>query len=434
MTAEDKCVKSLDQWLCWMEETRPEHEYDFGLERIRRVGEQLNLLKPAPFVITVGGTNGKGSTLATLEAILLAAGYKVGLFTSPHMLKYNERIRINGESVQDDWLCEAFERIDTARKTTWITYFEFSTLAAAHCFQRAAVDIALLEVGLGGRLDATNVIDPDVSVVTTVGLDHQELLGYSIEAIAKEKSGIFRPHKPAIFGDKPAPAAVTAMAARLDSPLYCRDEAFSLTTANEHWSWSGVDKQGQALTFNNLPIPRVVIDNAATAIQALQFLPQPVTADAIAGALSKVSVAGRFQQLSMCNPAGEAIDVILDVAHNPQAANRLRENLAKTAVAGRTLAVVAVCEDKDYLSVVDCLSTSVDAWNVAEFVSPRALDSTVLARQLQDRGYPVMRFDTVIDALNHALALASAGDRVIVTGSFMTVATALADINANNNK
>ena len=432
MTVEATPTKNLDQWLSWMEETRPEHEWDFGLERIHQVGEHLNLLKPAPFVITVGGTNGKGSTLATLEAILLAAGFKVGLFTSPHLLKYNERIRINGEPVSDDRLCEAFERINTARKATWITYFEFSALAAADCFQQTAVDIALLEVGLGGRLDATNVFAPDVSVVTTVGLDHQEFLGYSIEAIAKEKSGIFRPHQPAIFGDTPVPAAITNMAARLESPLYCRGEAFSFVTTNDHWSWSGVDKQGEVHTLNNLPIPRVVIDNAATAIQILQFLPHPIPVDAINTGLSDVSIPGRFQQLTVTNPAGEAIDVILDVAHNPQAASKLQQKLSKTPIAGNTLAVVAVCEDKDYLGVVDCLSPNVDVWNVTEFDSPRALASSVLARHMKDRGHLVKRFDTVADALNHALADASFGDRVLVTGSFMTVSAAISSINASN--
>ena len=414
-------AKSLSQWLTWMEETRPEHEYDFGLDRIRLVGERLDLLTPAPFIITVGGTNGKGSTLAVLEAILLAAGYKVGLFTSPHFLKFNERIRINGELVGDDWLCDAFEKINDGRKTTWLSYFEFATLAAVDCLKRAEVDIALLEVGLGGRLDATNVIDPDVSVITTVALDHQEYLGYSIEAIAKEKSGIFRPGKPAVFGDHPVPHAVTGMAERLGSPLYCRGEAFSLERLDSHWNWSSAG----GLKLENLPVPSVVIDNAATAIQALQFLPDPVSAEAVKKGLSKVAVTGRFQKLVMKNDLGEPVEVILDVAHNPQAAEMLKQRLDESPVEGETRAVVAMCKDKDYMAVVSCLSDNIDQWYVARFDSPRALPVDELSEMLKVREFSVKSYQSVAEALKHALGSSNPGDRVLVTGSFMTVSAAL---------
>ncbi len=413
--------KNLAQWLTWMEETRPEHEIDFGLDRIRLVGERLGLLKPAPSVITVGGTNGKGSTLAVLEAILLSARYKVGLFTSPHFLKFNERVRINGEPVSDDWLCDSFEMINNGRKTTWLTYFEFATLAAVDCFKRAKVDVALMEVGLGGRLDATNVVDPDVSVITTVALDHQEYLGYSIEAIAKEKSGIFRPNKPAIFGDQPVPDAITEMAGRLGSSLYCRGEAFTLERDGNSWSWSGGENQ----QLENLPVPSVVIDNAATALQALQFLPEPIAIEAIREGLSRVSVTGRFQKLAMENESGESIDVVLDVAHNPQAADMLKQRLDESPVDGSTRAVIAMCKDKDYMAVVDCLSNNIDEWYVAQFESPRALPEQELAQKLVAREYVVNNYESVAEALQHALASSTGGDRVLVTGSFMTVSAAL---------
>lgn len=431
MTVSDKRKKKLPQWLTWMEETRPEHEMDFGLDRIRRVGEQLGLLKPAPFTITVGGTNGKGSTLAVLESILLAAGYRVGLFTSPHFLKFNERIRINGEPVSDDRLCEAFEKINDGRKTTGLTYFEFATLAAVDCFNGAAVDVALMEVGLGGRLDATNAMDPDVSVITTVALDHQEYLGYSIEAIAKEKSGILRPHKPAVYGSDPVPLAIDEMAERLDSPLYCRGRAFSLERQEGRWSWCGVDKEGQPLRLDHLPIPDVVIDNAATAIQALQFLPEPIPFEAVARGLSRVAVTGRFQRLAMTNGNGEPVEVVLDVAHNPQAAQMLRARLDESPVAGKARAVIAICKDKDYMDVVHCLEGDIHGWYVAQFDSPRALPADELAGQLLAREYPVNSYQNVDEALNSALASSAPEDRVLVMGSFMTVSAALSYVTAS---
>ncbi|MFK0572004.1 bifunctional tetrahydrofolate synthase/dihydrofolate synthase [Endozoicomonas sp.] len=425
LTSFEKPVKNLSQWLTWMEETRPEHEVDFGLDRIRLVGEKLELLKPAPFVITVGGTNGKGSTLAVLEVILMAAGYKVGLFTSPHFFKFNERIRINGEQVADDWLCDSFEKIDDGRKSTWLTYFEFATLAAIDCFKRANVDIALMEVGLGGRLDATNVVDPDVSVITTVALDHQEYLGYSIEAIAKEKAGIFRADKPAVFGDQPIPNTVTDIAGRLGTQLHCKGEAFSLERKGDSWNWSGVNGQGLALRFDDLPNPGVVIDNAATAIQALQFLPEPVTREAMIKGLSRISVTGRFQKIFMENGSGGSIEVILDVAHNPQAAEMLKQKLDEAPVAGKTRAVLAMCKDKDYMAVVDCLSGNIDEWYVAQFDSPRALPTGELSGNLIAREYRVNDFERVEDALKQVLIHSKQGDRVLVTGSFMTVSAAL---------
>ena len=419
-------AKSLAQWLAWMEETRPEHEIDFGLERIRQVGERLALLKPAPFTITVGGTNGKGSTLAVLEAILLAAGYKVGLFTSPHFLHFNERIRINGEPVRDDWLCDAFDKIYSGRQTTPLTYFEFATLAAVDCFARAQVDIALMEVGLGGRLDATNAIDPDVTVITTVALDHQEYLGFSIEAIAREKAGIFRRARPAIYGADQVPVAVTQMAERLGATLYCRGDQFDLVKGQTSWRWQGVDGHGQTVTLSDLPVPAVVIDNAATALQALQLLPIAVSCDAVARGLARVAVTGRFQKMMLPNSQGEPIEVRLDVAHNPQAADMLRQRLHEFPVTGKTHAVVAVCKDKDYMAVVDCLADCVDQWYLAQFDSPRALPVEEFTRQLVARAYPATGYQDVIEALNQALAHSQPGDRVLVMGSFMTVGAVLA--------
>ncbi len=421
-----KSEKKLDQWLKWLEETRPEHEIDFGLDRIRLVGEKLNLLKPAPFVIMVGGTNGKGSTLAVLESILLAAGYKVGLFTSPHLLKFNERIRINGQQVSDEWLCDAFEKLNEGRQTTWLTYFEFATLAAVDCFQRAEVDFALMEVGMGGRLDATNVVDPDISIITTVGLDHQEYLGFSIEAIAKEKAGIMRSGKPVIFGSDPVPDSVVEAASRLESQLYRRSVDFDLNNSDKSWSWSGLTRAGEALNADDLPLPDVVIDNAATALQALQFVPEVISIEAIRKGLSGAAVKGRFQRVTMKNDAGNDIELILDVAHNPQAAEKLSQRLQENPVTGVTRAVIAMCKDKDYMTVADCLSAHIDDWRVSEFVSPRTLNTAEFAEKLKARDFAVFEFSSIPEALNDALNHSKPGDRILVTGSFMTVSAVLA--------
>lgn len=419
-------ANTLAQWLSWMEETRPEHEIDFGLDRIRQVGERLGLLKPAPFTITVAGTNGKGSTLAVLEAILLAAGFKVGLFTSPHFLRFNERIRINGKQVDDSWLCDAFDKINKGRKTTWLTYFEFATLAAVECFQRAEVDFALMEVGLGGRLDATNGIDSDIAIITTVALDHQEYLGFSIEAIAREKAGIFRSGKPAIYGDNQVPATVIKAAECVGCTLYCRGDQFDLTMEQNSWSWHGVDVQGKYETLSDLPVSAVVIDNAATALQAIQLLPAAVATEAVVKGLSQVVLTGRFQRMSLPNTHGDEIEVCLDVAHNPQAADMLAQRLNEFSVAGKTRAVIAMCKDKDYMAVVGCLAGIIDQWYLAQFDSPRALPVEEFTRQLMAREYSVISCQSVTEALNQALASSQPGDRVLVTGSFMTVSEVLA--------
>ena len=357
---------------------------------------------------------------------MLAAGYKVGLFTSPHFLHFNERIRINGEQVKDDWLCDAFDKINRGRQSTWLTYFEFATLAAVDCFARAEVDIALMEVGLGGRLDATNAIDPDVAVITTVALDHQEYLGFSIEAIAREKAGIFRHARPAIYGADRVPVAVAQMAERLGATLYRRGDQFDLVKGQTSWRWQGVDGHGRTVTLSDLPVPAVVIDNAATALQVLQLLPTAVSFDAVASGLARVAVTGRFQKMMLPNAQGNPIEVRLDVAHNPQAAEMLHQRLNEFPAAGKTHAVVAVCKDKDYMAVVDCLADCVDQWYLAQFDSPRALPVKEFTRQVVAREYPATGYQSVMEALNQALARSQPGDRVLVMGSFMTVCAVLA--------
>ena len=421
-------AKSLDEWLHWLENTRPETDIDLGLDRIRRVGNDLDLLKPAPFVITVAGTNGKGSTIALLEAILKAAGYKVGVFTSPHFIRFNERIRIDGHDVDDELLCEAFETINSGRNATWLTYFEFATLAAVYCFRQARVDIALMEVGLGGRLDATNAVEPDVSVVTTVALDHQDWLGYSIEAIAREKAGIYRSEKPGIYGDSPVPASVVDQVIRRETPLFCRDREFSIARRADCWDWSGLSVAGKQISMEDLPLPEVVIDNAASALQALQFLPKPVSREAICSGLESTRVTGRYQQLQQKNSAGDSINIILDVAHNPQAAHKFCERLKAEPVAGKTRMLIAMYGDKDYGSVIEGLADAVDEWLVTEFESPRALSAEKLCEALQAREQECRPFLTVKQTLTEALNISTEKDRLLVSGSFITVAETLTEL------
>ncbi|MRI35007.1 bifunctional tetrahydrofolate synthase/dihydrofolate synthase [Endozoicomonas sp. OPT23] len=412
----------LDGWLYWLENTRPEHEMDLGLDRIKKAAEKLDLTKPAPFVFTVGGTNGKGSTVALLEAMLINAGYTVGVYTSPHLIRFNERVRVNGEDVADQDLADAFKKVNEGRGGDWLTYFEFAVLVAVDCFQKAKVDIAIMEVGLGGRLDGTNAIDPDVSVITTIGLDHQEWLGFSIEAIAREKAGIMRAGKPAVFGDAEVPNNIVREAVRQEAILHRRGQEFNLNTDATFWNWQGVSKTGEQFEMSDLPLPELLIDNAATAIQAVQFMPEPPAFDAIAKAVAETRLSGRCEIRQVTNSKGEEIELVLDVAHNPQAAGKLIEKLAQNPVSGKTRAVIAMYKDKDSSAVIDQLEDLVSEWLVSDFESPRALAKEELLAQLERRELSAQSAETVEQAYKAAVEASSAGDRVLVTGSFLTVA------------
>ncbi|WOG25829.1 bifunctional tetrahydrofolate synthase/dihydrofolate synthase [Endozoicomonas sp. 8E] len=413
--------EQLSDWLDWLENTRPEHEMELGLDRIRKVAERLVLIKPAPFVITVGGTNGKGSTVAILESILLAAGYKVGVYTSPHLHRFNERIKVNRAEASDESLCDSFQKVNDGLGGDWLSYFEFAVLLAVDVFRKEKVDIALMEVGLGGRLDATNVIEPDVSVITTVGLDHQDWLGYSIEAIAKEKAGIFRSEKPAIFGGVETPDSIVDQAVRLKSALYRRNKEFELKEKGKTWSWKGLNKTGDCIEYVDLPVPALVIDNAATALQAIQFLPEVVSRGAIVEGLKASRLPGRYEKVVETNKSGEKIQVVLDVAHNPQAAAKLVERLKSDPVSGKTRALMAIYKDKDYHGVIETLSEVVDEWVVTDIDSPRALDKADLSEAVaRYSGLPVMTENLEL-GFQQLKEVSTSRDRVLVVGSFLTV-------------
>ena len=346
--------ESLTDWLARLEQLHPS-TIELGLERVRRVKDALGLAPAFPLIM-VGGTNGKGSTCAYLEAILGAAGYRTGLYTSPHLLRYNERVRIAGREASDAELVAAFERVDAARGDTSLTYFEFGTLGAMVQFIAAGVDVAILEVGLGGRLDAVNVFDADVAVVTSVDLDHMDYLGDTREKIGFEKAGIYRGRRPAICADPAPPDSLLEHARRIGADLRCVGRDFFALREGDRWTY-----RGPALVWQDLPLPAMAgayqLRNAAGALAALEAVRGrlPVSEAAIRQGLRAAQVPGRFQRIA------RAPEVILDVAHNPEAARALAATLREQPVTGRTLAVVGMLADKDAAAVFAALRGEVDA-------------------------------------------------------------------------
>jgi dihydrofolate synthase/folylpolyglutamate synthase len=413
----------LDDWLAW-QQTLHHSTIELGLDRVRAVLARLNWRQPVCPVIIVGGTNGKGSCVALLDAILSSAGYRVGTFTSPHLIRYNERIRIAGQEISDASLIAAFERIDTARGDISLTFFEFNTLAALLVFDTAGLDIMVLEVGMGGELDAVNAVDPDVAIVVSVALDHCEWLGPDVETIARVKAGIFRSGKPAIFGSRTRPEAIDTAVQTLGAKLLCLGRDFDADVRDAAWDWRGL-VQREA----NLPAPaldgRVQFDNAATVLTALECLQSrlPLTRSAIEAGLRSVQIAGRFQSVHL-GPSNN--EWLFDVAHNPAAARTLADNLQAKSCRGRTLAVVGMLGDKDIHGVVEQLKARIDVWIVAGVDGPRAIAPQELAARLRQAGVDVAHVaQSVAAGCEHARAISRVDDRVVVFGSFHTVGPAL---------
>lgn len=430
--------RALSDWLTYLETKHPK-AIDLGLERVAKVKQRLGL-KPTFPVIVVGGTNGKGSVCAMLESILHAAGYRVGCYTSPHLLDYNERVRIGKQQASDAMLCSAFERVERARTVSSLqemntglrgneelsgislTYFEFGTLAAMQCFIDQAVEVAILEVGLGGRLDAVNVFDHDCPVVTSIDLDHMEYLGDTREQIAFEKAGIFRNGQVAIFGDTDVPMAIRTQAQHIGAQLWCLGGQFSFTAGVQQWNYHGVSGVRNALPYPALR-GAFQLHNASTALATLDALKDklPVSVAAVRRGLVEVVLPGRFQVMP-----GRPM-LILDVAHNPQAARSLAQNLASLPPCRKTFAVFAMLKDKDMAGVVRALRGQIDVWLVADIAMPRGATATELFAVLYAEGTesPVMTFITVADALQHACNEAVENDRIVAFGSFYTVADVL---------
>ena len=411
---------SLADWLARLEQLHPS-TIELGLDRVRRVSHALGLEPTFPIII-VGGTNGKGSTCAYLEAILGAAGFRTGLYTSPHLLRYNERVRIAGSDAQDADLIAAFEAVDAARGESSLTYFEFGTLGAMVQFIQAGIDVAILEVGLGGRLDAVNVFDADAAIVSSVDIDHIEYLGDTREKIGFEKAGIFRAGKPAICADPAPPASLLAHAKSIGAELRCIGLDFFAQREADHWTY-----RGWATTWPKLPVPKMAgacqLRNAAAALAVLETLRAclPVSEAAIRQGLAAAQVPGRFQRIA------RAPDVILDVAHNPEAARALAATLREQAIVGRTLAVVGMLADKDATEVFAALAGEIDAWWSCAPDSPRACDAAALAAILRSQvgNTPVYVQPDVNMALAEARSAAREDDRILVFGSFYTVASVL---------
>ena len=413
----------LEDWLEWQQSLHP-NAIDLGLGRVARVLARTGWQRPGAPVVTVGGTNGKGSCVALLEAMFAAGGYRVGAFTSPHLVDYRERIRLQKRPVSPASLVASFERIADALGGDSLTFFEFNTLAALLVFETWRPDVILLEVGLGGRLDAVNVVDPDVAVVVTVALDHTEWLGPDLESIGREKAGIFRRARPAVCGMTNPPASVVSAASELGANLLVRGRDFDAVQLGGGL-WRYRDARG---TLDELPPPalegRTQYANAATAVAAARELSdrRPLSRSAIAAGLRDVRLPGRFQRIV----AAGGIEWILDVAHNPEAAATLAENLQRHPSRGRTIAVCGMLGDKDVASVLDKLRSSVDQWFAAATDGPRALGDVALAAKAAAIGIRMTPAGTVRDAMAAAAAGARPGDRIVVFGSFHTVGPALA--------
>ena len=414
-------------WLAFIERQHP-NAIAMGLERVRDVAARMGLGKPATHVVTVAGTNGKGSTVAFVEAIARAQGLRVGAYTSPHLLRYNERVRIDGHDVDDDALVEGFEAVGAARGDTALTYFEYGTLCALWLFERAGLDLAVLEVGLGGRLDAVNLVDADAAIVTTVGLDHQDWLGGNIEAIGFEKAGIARPFKPLVLGDDDPPASVLRHAYAIGAPAWrIANDFFAERIDAEAWRWREV---GYVIV---LPLPMqaqgapVQLRNAACAIAALRALDLPLNDAALVRGVADAAVAGRLQRFER-----DGVEVVVDVGHNPQAAAALADWL-RTRPQRRTLAVYAALADKDAVGVVAALADVVDGWLLAGSLDagPRGSDAAALAQRLAGTAAAAGSCHAdVASALAAALALAGPDGRVLAFGSFHAASEALRCLNA----
>ncbi|WP_313315964.1 bifunctional tetrahydrofolate synthase/dihydrofolate synthase [Stutzerimonas nitrititolerans] len=419
--------RSLGDWLAYLEELHPT-AIDMGLERVREVAVRLGLGRPARRIVTVTGTNGKGSTCAFIASLLRAQGLKVGVYSSPHLLRYNERVQIDGEQASDEALCAAFAAVEAARGDVSLTYFEMGTLAAFWLFQRAGLDAAVLEVGLGGRLDAVNLVDADVSVVTNIGLDHSEWLGDSRDSVATEKAGIFRSGKPALCGDLHPPASLLDCAASLPAPLYLRGRDFDLALDAHGWHWRGVSSAGEPLELHDLPLLSLPVENAALAIQAFVLLEPGWQPERVADALLQTRVTGRLDRRTL-RSKGQNVPLLLDVGHNPHAASYLAESLAARPPTGRRLAVFGLLADKDLDGILDVLLPRVDGWAVAPLATPRSAPASDLHEALLRRGASVSIHAGVAQALEAQLAQAEEGDEILLFGSFYCVAEALEWLN-----
>jgi dihydrofolate synthase / folylpolyglutamate synthase len=439
--------RSLQDWLHYIEGLHIKN-IDMGLVRVGEVAKRLGIDLSDKIVITVGGTNGKGSTCALLEAILLQAGYQVGLYTSPHLLQFNERIRLNGENVSDQVLIDVFARVEAARELpardngmgaasqnvqseTTLTYFEFTTLAGLKLFQDSALDVVILEVGLGGRLDAVNIVDADCAIVTSIDIDHKDYLGDTREKIAWEKAHVYRPKRPAICADPVAPASLIAYAGEIGADLWLFGRDFNYSGDKQQWSYGGRSVRRRSMAYPALRGANQLL-NASAALAALEALGNrlPVSQQAVRTGLATVDIPGRFQVL-----AGRPT-VILDVAHNPHAAAHLANNLGNMGFFPQTFALFGAMADKDLVGIAKAMKSSVDHWLLVPLPGQRAASVAQLLEALRVAGIEdnsqsgvkaselktIETFESVAEAYGSAQKRVSEADRIAVFGSFVTVA------------
>jgi dihydrofolate synthase/folylpolyglutamate synthase len=417
--------RTLAEWLTDIEARHPK-EIELGLDRVALVWERLQLrvqssAEPARQTILVAGTNGKGSCVATMESVLLAHGHAVGAFTSPHFLRYNERIRINGQPVPDDHIIAAFELIETTRENVRLTYFEFNALAALVIFRQSALDAVVLEVGLGGRLDAVNIVDADVAILTSVDLDHQEWLGDTRSQIAREKLGIARPNRPLIVGEQDPPDSFDRMVLNIGAKSLCLNRDFNYSPGSDRGRFN-LELVGEFETayFSDLPCGSLLPSNISSALQALYAAGFALDEVRCREALCSIRLTGRCQTVFYKDTL-----IVLDVAHNPAAAEVLASFL--TPISGNTFAVASALADKDWKNIVSKLDDVVDHWFVGQITdNPRAMDARSLLEVVYNAGSSGEYTCSVESAFAEAINRCSKEDRVVVFGSFSVVSAVLA--------
>ncbi|WP_449431847.1 bifunctional tetrahydrofolate synthase/dihydrofolate synthase [Pseudomonas putida] len=415
--------RTLGEWLAYLEQLHPS-AIDMGLERSQQVLARLALGKLAPRVVTVTGTNGKGSTCAFVASMLRAQGLKVGVYSSPHLLRYNERVLIEGQEASDELLCQAFTAVEAARGEISLTYFEMGTLAAFWLFKQAGLDAVVLEVGLGGRLDTVNLVDADLALVTSIGVDHVDYLGDTREAVAFEKAGIFRSGKPALCGDLDPPQPMLDKACELAAPLFLRGRDFDLAITEQHWQWRGARADGSVVTLQGLPLLDLPMENAALALQAYLLTGLPWDAGQLRQALLDTRITGRLDRRTLIWQ-GRQVALLLDVGHNPHAAQYLARRLMARPSQGRLLAVFGLLADKDLEGVIAPLRGLVDDWAVAPLDTPRSRPAVELLEALTNHGASVKSYASVDAALEAQCTQAAANDQILLFGSFFCVAQAL---------
>lgn len=417
---------TVPEWLDWQAQLHSQ-SIDLGLNRIRPVFSRLIQTPLATKTIVVGGTNGKGSTVAFLESIYVSGGYQVGTYTSPHLISYNERVRLQGEPVSDEQLCQAFEHVEQARGDTNLTYFEFGTLAAFNIFQQQDLDVVILEIGLGGRLDVVNLIDADVAIVTNIAKDHMDWLGDTREQIAMEKFGIGRPNTPLVFVDEDLPENARNFCLQNQVDLYQLGSDFQFKQQNAIWQWKNEEKQ-----YHSLPMPGLVgqhqLKNASGALMAIALLENalPLSMPHLRLGLTAATLPGRFQVVPL-DKHGENLQVF-DVAHNPHGINAFLANLQKLPKIGEHLLVFGMLQDKAVVDVVELLKPHIDQWYLTDIKESRGLSALAIKEVLISRGIPenqIFSFDNSLQAYESARSTLQKHDKLLVLGSFYVVADIL---------